>query len=104
MFQFIKSLSLAVLAVATAVQAYADPGTCTGHCFAHDPAMIRRATDAKYYKFNTGPGIEIASSSSLSGPWTLLGYVLPSGSSITSNPGYDDPWVCLWFILSMTMC
>lgn len=52
---------------------------------------MQRASDSKYFKFNTGTGIEIATSSSLSGPWTLQGYVLPNGSSI-NNAGRKDPW------------
>lgn len=92
MFQLLKSLSIAVLAAASVVQGYANPGACSGACWAHDPAVIQRASDGKYFKFNTGSGIEIATASSLSGPWTLTGYVLPSGSSI-NIAGNTDLWV-----------
>lgn len=97
MFQLVKSLSIVVLAAVTAVQAYSNPGACSGACWAHDPALIRRGSDGKYFKFNTGAGIEIATASSLSGPWTLQGYALPDGSSI-SNAGSDDLWVCLQLV------
>jgi arabinan endo-1,5-alpha-L-arabinosidase len=99
MFSFLKTLSITVLAAATAVQAYSNPGACSGACWAHDPAIIQRSSDGKYYKFNTGGNIEIATATSLSGPWTLQGYVLTSGSSI-SNDGSADCWVrrILFFI------
>lgn len=102
MFKFLRPL-LAFLA-ATAlpvVQAYADPGACSGACWAHDPSVIQRTSDGLYFKFNTGSGMEIATASSLSGPWTLKGYVLPSGSSININGGTDlwvriFAWLYLW--------
>jgi arabinan endo-1,5-alpha-L-arabinosidase len=90
MFQFhfpFLALGFAVSLVNT----YSDPGPCKGACWAHDPTIIQRASDSKYFKFNTGTGIEIATASSLSGPWTLEGYVLPNGSSI-DNAGRKDPW------------
>lgn len=64
--------------------------TFTG--WAHDPAVIQRASDGKYFKFNTGAGLQYASATSLNGPWKVVGDVLPDGSSI-SNSGSDDPWV-----------
>jgi hypothetical protein len=82
-----------VLTAASAVSGYSNPGACSGHCWAHDPSVIQRASDGLYFKFNTGSGIEIATSSSLEGPWTLQGYVLPSGSSIDLD-GNTDLWVC----------
>ncbi|KIN02678.1 glycoside hydrolase family 43 protein [Oidiodendron maius Zn] len=79
------------LTAASAVSGYANPGACSGHCWAHDPSVIQRASDGLYFKFNTGSGIEIATSSSLTGSWTLQGYVLPSGSSIDLS-GNTDLW------------
>lgn len=60
--------------------------------WAHDPAVIQRASDGKYFKFNTGAGLHYASANSLNGPWTIVGDVLPQGSSI-NNAGSKDPWV-----------
>lgn len=37
--------------------------------------------------------MEIATATNLAGPWTLKGFVLTSGSSI-SNAGSKDCWVC----------
>lgn len=70
----------------------ANPGSCLGACNVHDPALIRRESDGKYFRFSTGNKISYASSSSIEGPWTVLGSVLPSGSSI-DLPGNDDLWV-----------
>jgi arabinan endo-1,5-alpha-L-arabinosidase len=60
---------------------------------AHDPSIVERS-DGTYFKFNTGSGIEIATASSIAGPWTYQGYALPSGSkiSVTGNTG-TDLWV-----------
>lgn len=102
MLQLLKSLSIAVLAVISAVQAYPEPRACTGYCWAHDPAVIQRVSDGVYFKFNTGTGIQFATSTSLDGSWTIQGYVLPSGSSI-SNSGSDDPWVSS-LVLSTAVC
>jgi len=101
MFQFLKSTLVTALAAAVAVQAYSEPGACSGYCWAHDPAVIQRASDGTYFKFNTGTGIQYATSSSLAGPWTIQGYVLPNGSSI-NNSGSKDPWVGISNILDCT--
>lgn len=89
MFQFLKPLLAAVLTVVPLVQAYSNPGACSGACYAHDPAIAKRS-DGTYFKFNTGVGIEIATATSLAGPWTLVGHVLPGGTSIN---GQTDLWV-----------
>jgi len=101
MFQFLKSTLITALAAAIAVQAYSEPGACSGYCWAHDPAVIQRASDGTYFKFNTGTGIQYATASSLAGPWTIQGYVLPNGSSI-NNSGSKDPWVGISNILDCT--
>ncbi len=92
MFQLLKSFSVAILAMTATLQAYPDPRSCTGYCWAHDPAVIQRESDGLYFKFNTGTGIQYATSTSLDGSWTIQGYVLLDGSSI-DNAGSDDPWV-----------
>ena len=93
MYNFLTPLFLAAAAVVPFAQAYSDPGSCKGACWAHDPAIMHRESDGMYFKFNTGGFIEIATSSSLSGTWTLQGYVL-TADSIISNSGNDDLWVC----------
>ncbi|KAF4628192.1 hypothetical protein G7Y89_g9961 [Cudoniella acicularis] len=91
MFSFLKSVFVVALASPSLVQAYSDPGACSGACWAHDPSVIQRTSDGLYFKFNTGSGIQIATSSSLSGPWTLEGYAL-SGGSIIDQTGNTDLW------------
>jgi len=92
MFQLIRSFVTVVLGAATLVHSYSNPGACSGYFWAHDPAVIQRASDGTYFKFNTGTGIQYATASSLAGPWTIQGYVLPDGSSI-SNSESDDSWL-----------
>ena len=92
MFSYLQLLGLSLIVTAAVVQGYANPGACSGHCYAHDPSVIQRASDGLYFKFNTGGGIEIATSSSLTGSWTLQGSVLPSGSKIALT-GNTDLWV-----------
>ncbi|CZS88057.1 related to arabinan endo-1,5-alpha-L-arabinosidase A precursor [Rhynchosporium graminicola] len=92
MFQSLNRVLFAISAVLPAlIQAYSNPGSCSGACWAHDPAIIQRASDGQYYKFNTGGNIEIATATNLAGPWTLKGFVLSDGSSI-SSPGNKDCW------------
>ena len=82
-------VSLALLSAA--VNGQADPGACSGDCWTHDPALVRR-DDGVYFRFNTGSKIGILKSNSISGPWTFEGSAIPSGSSI-NLPGRDDLWV-----------
>ncbi|KAL2071379.1 hypothetical protein VTL71DRAFT_12614 [Oculimacula yallundae] len=89
MFQFFLAL-LSLLSLPL-ITAYSNPNTCSGACWAHDPAIIQRSSDGKYYKFNTGGNIEIATASNLAGPWTLKGFVL-NGGSVIDNPGRKDAW------------
>ncbi|KAL8685138.1 MAG: hypothetical protein Q9218_007952 [Villophora microphyllina] len=86
---FAKSL-LPLLALAASVAAYANPGSCSGSCIVHDPAVIRRS-DGTYFRFSTGSKIQIATASSLAGPWTIRGSALPNGSSI-NLAGNMDLW------------
>lgn len=74
------------------VAAYAEPEVCSGSCWAHDPALIQRASDGLYFRFNTDTYVDIKTSSSLSGPWTDAGSVLPSGSIATLS-GSTGLWV-----------
>lgn len=87
-----KFLAIQAALLAAFVQGYANPGSCSGACNVHDPGLIRRSSDGKYFRFSTGNKISYASASSLSGPWTTIGSVLPSGSSI-DLAGNDDLWV-----------
>jgi arabinan endo-1,5-alpha-L-arabinosidase len=53
--------------------------------------VIRRTSDGTYFRFSTGSKIQIATASSISGPWTIKGSAIPAGSSI-NLPGRDDLW------------
>jgi arabinan endo-1,5-alpha-L-arabinosidase len=88
---FFSRLVLPVLSLAASVYSYANPGACTGDCVVHDPAVIRRASDGLYFRFSTGNKIVIATATSISGPWTNKGSVLPGGSKI-NLPGNQDLW------------
>lgn len=87
-------VALALFALPVTEAAYPNPGACSGDCFAHDPALIKRSSDGKYFRFNTGGKIMIYNSDSLSGPWTYQGAAIPAGSSI-NLAGKDDLWVSL---------
>ncbi|KAJ5815792.1 Glycoside hydrolase family 43 [Penicillium robsamsonii] len=76
---------------AALVQGYANPGSCSGACVVHDPTLIQRSSDNLYFRFSTGNKISYASASSIKGPWTTIGSMLPGGSSI-DLAGNDDLW------------
>ncbi|OJJ36366.1 hypothetical protein ASPWEDRAFT_37937 [Aspergillus wentii DTO 134E9] len=85
-------LSLVSLSLLSSlVQGYANPGSCSGACNVHDPGLIQRQSDKVYYRFSTGNKISYAYSSSIEGPWTNVGSMLPDGSSIDLE-GNDDLW------------
>ncbi|KAF7585876.1 hypothetical protein BBP40_009951 [Aspergillus hancockii] len=87
MLAFLSALSLP-LALANA---YADPGACSGNCWAHDPGLWQRESDGKYFLFSTGGGIQVSSADALQGPWTQVGQALPSGSTI-DHDGNTNLW------------
>lgn len=91
MMYFLPS-AVGLLLHAHIVLGYADPGSCSGSCNVHDPGLIRRESDGKYFRFSTGNEISYDSASSIEGPWTAVGSVLPDGSSI-DIAGYNDLWV-----------
>lgn len=87
-----QSIVAGVTLMASAVNGYANPKTCTGVCGnAHDPAIIRR-TDGTYFRFSTGGRIAVHTAPSIEGPWTYKGAVLPQGSKIDLE-GNQDLWV-----------
>ena len=87
---FLKPVAL----FAALVRGYASPGSCSGACNVHDPTLIQRSSDSLYFRFSTGNEISYASSSSIKGPWSSIGSVLPDGSSI-DLAGNTDLWVSL---------
>ncbi|KAI6457711.1 hypothetical protein MCOR17_007716 [Pyricularia oryzae] len=81
---------LAVLALPHLASGYANPGACSGQCWTHDPAVVRR-DDGVYFRFSTGSKIGIWKAPALEGPWTYQGAAIPAGSRI-NLPGRDDLW------------
>lgn len=91
-FKRFTSLLAGAAALVSSVTGYGNPGSCSGDCWAHDPAVIQRTSDGVYFRFNTGSLIGIWKSSALEGPWVYQGAVVPAGSSI-NLAGNDDLWV-----------
>ncbi|KAJ5593921.1 uncharacterized protein N7459_000129 [Penicillium hispanicum] len=79
------------LLFAALVHGYANPGSCAGACNVHDPSLIQRSSDNTYFRFSTGNEISYASASDIAGPWTIVGSMLPDGSSIDLD-GNTDLW------------
>ncbi|KAI1387615.1 glycoside hydrolase family 43 protein [Hypoxylon trugodes] len=89
LFSSLPAVLLASLATIVRAQ-YPDPGACSGDCFTHDPAVVKRA-DGKYFRFSTLDLIGIWTATSLSGPWTRSGSVI-QGASVINMPGNDVLW------------
>lgn len=90
----LRSLTTLLATLATVAEAaYPNPIACTGSsCWSHDPSVVKRASDGKYFRFETGSKIGIWSAGSLTGPWTYQGAAIPAGSKI-NLAGNDDLWV-----------
>lgn len=86
----VSTLLAASAALIGRAAAYADPGSCTGECWTHDPSVVK-ASDGTYFRFSTGSKIGIYKATSLSGSWTYEGSAIPDGSSISLD-GNDDLW------------
>lgn len=89
---FFSRLLVPFLGLFSLVAAYANPGACSGNCYAHDPSLIQRSSDGTWFMFNTGNGIGIWKSTALAGPWTYVGDALVGGSKIALS-GNTDLWV-----------
>ncbi|KAJ5909429.1 hypothetical protein N7504_004072 [Penicillium tannophilum] len=87
----LRQFTVPVALFAALASGYADPEGCSGSCVVYDPTIIQRSSDSKYFRFSTGNEISYASASSLLGPWTTIGSMLPDGSSIDLD-GNTDLW------------
>ncbi|OTB09182.1 glycoside hydrolase family 43 protein [Hypoxylon sp. CI-4A] len=87
LFSTVSTFLLASLASLTQAQ---TPGACSGDCFTHDPAVVKRY-DGKYFRFSTLDLISIKTADSLSGPWTAAGSVI-QGASVINMDGNDVLW------------
>lgn len=88
----LRQFTVPVALFAALASGYADPEGCSGSCVVYDPTIIQRSSDSTYFRFSTGNEISYASASSLLGPWTTIGSMLPDGSSIDLD-GNTDLWV-----------
>lgn len=86
LFSTLSAFLLASLASVVRAQ-YPDPGACSGECFTHDPAVVKRY-DGKYFRFSTLDLIGISTADDLSGPWTRSGSVI-QGASVINMAGND---------------
>lgn len=99
--RFGSVFSLAAALLSATVQAYGNPGACSGQCWSHDPSVVRR-DDGTYFRFETGSKIGIWKAPDLVGPWTYQGAALPSGSKINLK-GNDDLWVCIRLVFHASL-
>ncbi|KAI0667727.1 glycosyl hydrolase [Trametes maxima] len=85
-------ISLATLSLSTLAQTFPDPLELTGDfVYVHDPSLIQRESDGKYFLFTSHSKAGIITADNLAGPWTQVGSILPQNSSI-NLPGRDDIW------------
>ncbi|PNS15107.1 hypothetical protein CAC42_2336 [Sphaceloma murrayae] len=85
------SLLLTLTALVALVHAYAKPLSCTGICTnTHDPALIRRSSDGKYFRFATGGRMPIFTAPALTGPWSQAGTVLSANAKVSGQN--KDMW------------
>lgn len=90
--RYFADITLPAVLFTALANAYANPGRCFGACNVHDPTLIQRSSDKRYFRFSTGNKISYASATNINGPWTNIGSMLPAGSLI-DLPGRDDLWV-----------
>lgn len=70
---------------------YPDPYPCYGNNSGiHDPSIIYE--DGTFWRFSTSGNIAVATASSLKGPWTYRGPLLPEGTKIQVADN-QDIWV-----------
>lgn len=84
--------ALAFLALPAVQASYPDPGSCTGECWTHDPAIFQSPDGTGYFRFSTGSLIGIYKADAWEGPWTYEGSVIDTASIIDMD-GNDDLWV-----------
>ncbi|KAL9114615.1 MAG: hypothetical protein Q9227_001293 [Pyrenula ochraceoflavens] len=88
-----SSLFLSLLAATCAFAApsrrqspFPDPHLCqssSNDCRSiHDPSVVQRKSDGKYFRLSTFENIHISVADSLSGDWAHLGSALPDGSKL----------------------
>ncbi|KAH9851722.1 endo-1,5-alpha-L-arabinosidase [Lenzites betulinus] len=88
---FLAALSFSSIASPLAA-AFPDPLPLTGpFVYVHDPSLIQRESDGKYFLFTSHNKAGIITADNLAGPWTEVGSILPNGASV-DLPGNNDIW------------
>ncbi|KAI0822073.1 glycoside hydrolase family 43 protein [Trametes gibbosa] len=83
--------NLLFLPLQTITATFPNPLPLSGSVLIHDPSLVQRVSDGKYFLFTTHNKGGILTAMNLAGPWTSVGSILPSDSSI-NLPGKDDIW------------
>ncbi|KAI8978699.1 endo-1,5-alpha-L-arabinosidase [Trametes punicea] len=82
--------SLGVLSLNSIAATYPDPLKLTGDfVYVHDPSLIQRESDGKYFLFTSHSEAGIITADDLAGPWTQVGSILPNGSAIDLREWHD---------------
>ncbi|KAI0769077.1 glycoside hydrolase family 43 protein [Trametes elegans] len=84
-------LGLLTLGLGSIAASFPDPLSLSGTVLIHDPSLVQRQSDGKYYLFTTHNHGGILTATNLAGPWTSVGSILSSDSTI-NLPGRDDIW------------
>ncbi|PIL34633.1 hypothetical protein GSI_03412 [Ganoderma sinense ZZ0214-1] len=82
----LSSLLLSVASLTTLAFAIPNPIPGSSNIQLRDPAIAYNAASKKYFVFSTGKGIRTYTATSLTGPWTAVGSVLPNCTVITDIP------------------
>ncbi|KAF9261025.1 glycoside hydrolase family 43 protein [Marasmius fiardii PR-910] len=89
--QFLFLLT-SLLSVVTSILAVPNPLPGSDNIVVRDPTIWYNPSSSKYFVFSTGGGIRIFTSPSLTGPWTQVGTVMPTGCSKINHPGNCELW------------
>ncbi|KAI0330909.1 endo-1,5-alpha-L-arabinosidase [Cubamyces sp. BRFM 1775] len=86
-------LCVLLLPLGSLAFSFPDPLKLKGDfVYVHDPSLIQRHSDGKYFLFTSHNKAGIITADDLAGPWTEVGSILPNGSSIQDVPGGNDIW------------
>ncbi|EJF59885.1 glycoside hydrolase family 43 protein [Dichomitus squalens LYAD-421 SS1] len=92
MFTALTALISCLTLIVGSLAAFPDPLALSGDSFfVHDPSLVQRVSDGKYFVFTTHNKGGIITATNLAGPWTSVGSILPNNSTI-NLAGRDDIW------------
>ncbi|KAI0647856.1 glycoside hydrolase family 43 protein [Trametes meyenii] len=90
-FSFSVLFGILTLCLSVAAASFPDPLKLSGSAIIHDPSLVQRASDGKYFLFTTHNRGGILTATNLAGPWTSVGSILTK-DSVINLPGKDDIW------------